>query len=181
MAAVVDFGEITLALAGRRAVKEGGGRVEGYEWWQARGFNASCELLDASQARADAPGRLVCYIHRRPRGLLRPQRFTPDEAGIAIAREAALRRPVGHEPEDLLYELTVPADSGTRGLVTLHEERPVLIWPVGVQTMATFRIVAWFVPLEGAVVFAERDIDLFWLDAAPPTGSDPEPIPTKGA
>jgi hypothetical protein len=42
----------------------------------------------------------------------------------------------------------------------------VLRWPVGVQMMATFRITAWFVPAEGPILFAERDVDLFWANEA---------------
>ncbi len=166
------FGDIRLALAGERSTHPGGGKVKGYEWWQARGFDATFELLNTDGRATSAKGELVFLLHRRSRPLMRARSFAPDRSGIDAARTAAARTGVEPGADDLFYEFAVPADEGSeappRGPLTYYEERPVLWWPVGVQTLATFRISAWFVPAEGSITFAERDVDLFWADAAPP-------------
>jgi hypothetical protein len=166
---VAAFGEISLSLAGGHTRQPGGGNIKDYAWWQARGFDVSFELVDAERHATSANGDLYFLIHRRPRPLMHPPSYAADESGIAAARARAGRTGVAPGADDLFYKVPVAgplATTGSPAPVAFHEERPVLRWPVGVQMMATFRITAWFVPAEGPILFAERDVDLFWANEA---------------
>lgn len=160
MSKVVAFGDIQLELAGEHATKPSVGKVKGYEWWQARGFDVQLPLLDAAGAPASEPGTVAFHVHRRQRPRMRRDHYAPDRHGIEAARSDAAQ-----QEDDVFYEIPVPESPSSPGRVSFHEERPVLWWPVGVQAYATFRITAWFQPAEGGPgAFTEQEIEVYWMD-----------------
>jgi len=178
---IAAIGEITFELIGQRAAAPAtpvAGKVAGYEWQQARGFEATFELLDSSGRPMNARGELAFCIHRRLTNM-QPPDFSPDRSGIEAAR-AHVGEQRGEARHDYLF-YRVPATTGagaqgqaqgaaTTGVLRFRETRPVVWWPVGIRVYLRFRIWAWFVPEAGEVVFAQKDVDLYWADAEPAPG-----------
>jgi hypothetical protein len=178
---VAAIGEITLELVGERAAAPAApvaGKVAGYEWQQARGFEATFELLDSSGRPTAGSGELAFLLHRRLTNM-RPPDFAPDRSGIEAAEAYAATHQAGAGHDYLFYPLaaTVGSAAGsaagsnaTAAPITFRETRPVVWWPVGIRVYLRFRIWAWFIPEGGNVVFAQKEIDLYWADAEPVAG-----------
>jgi hypothetical protein len=178
---VAAIGEITFELIGRRDAAPAtpvAGKVAGYEWQQARGFEATFELLDSSGRPAGGSGELVFLVHRRLTNM-RPPEFASDRAGIEAAQTFAAEQQAEARRDYLFYRVPAAWGSGAgsaagsaapAGVITFREARPVVWWPVGIRVYLRFRIWAWFVPQGSDVVFAQKDIDLYWADAEPPPG-----------
>ena len=170
MSDVAAFGEITFELIGQRAATPVAGKVAGYEWQQARGFEATFELLDARGRPATGSGELVFLVHRRFTNM-RPPEFAPDRSGMEAAEAHAASQQAEARRDYLFYR--VPTDLGSSapsGVLTFREARPVVWWPVGIRVYLRFRIWAWFVAPVGEAAFAQKDIDLYWADAEPAPG-----------
>lgn len=187
MSDVATIRVISLELIGQRAAAPAtpvAGKVPGYEWQQARGFEAMFELLDSSGQPASGSGELAFLVHRRFTNM-RPPDFAPDRSGIEAAQTFAAEQQ--RPRRDYLF-YRVPAVTGSggpaagsgassaagsaapTGVIAFRETRPVVWWPVGIRVYLRFRIWAWFVPEDGGVVFAQKDIDLYWADAEPAPG-----------
>jgi hypothetical protein len=181
MSGVAAIGEITFELIGQRAAAPAtpvAGKVAGYEWQQARGFEATFELLDSSGRPATSSGELAFLIHRRFTNM-QPPEFASDRAGIEAAQSHAAEQQAEARRDYLFYRVPAASGSGAgsaagsaapAGVVTFRETRPVVWWPVGIRVYLRFRIWAWFVPEGGEVVSAQKDIDLYWADAEPAPG-----------
>ena len=173
MGNVAAIGEITLELVGGRAAAPTtpvAGKVAGYEWQQARGFEASFELLDSSGRPASGSGELAFLIHRRLTNM-RPPDFASDRSGIEAAEAYAATQQSEARHDYLFYRVPGALGSAaTPGMLTFRETRPVVWWPVGIRVYLRFRIWVWFVPVDGDVVFAQKDLDLYWADAEPVPG-----------
>jgi hypothetical protein len=181
MSDVAAFGGITFDLIGQHAAAPAtpiAGKVAGYEWQQARGFEATFRLLDSSGRPANGSGELVFLIHRRFTNM-RPPEFASDRAGMDVAQTFAAEQQGEATRDYLLYRIPAASGSGAgpgmgsaapAGVITFREARPVVWWPVGIRVYLRFRIWAWFVPEDGDVVFAQKDIDLYWADAEPAPG-----------
>lgn len=178
MSGAAAFGAITFTLGGERVAQPGGGKLEGYEWWQARGFDASFELLDARGRPAEADGRLAFLVHRLGRVASHVADYAPDLSGLEDARTRADREHAGHD--FLFYDLrigdatAVPAGIMANGIVTVSQPHAVVWWPAGTETYCRFRIWAWFVPDAGPIVFDKREVDLYWADAPSPIEAQPQ-------
>lgn len=177
MSAAETFGSITFALGGERLARPGGGKVEGYEWWQARGFDASFALLDARGRPAETDGRLAFLVHRLDRVASRVAEYAPDMSGLETARARAAQEPAVHD--FLFYDLRIgdsaaaPAATASNGVVAVSQPHAVVWWPAGTETYSRFRIWAWYVPDAGPIVFDTREIDLYWADAPKPIEAEP--------
>lgn len=181
MGNVAAISEITFELIGQRAAAPAtpvAGKVDGYEWQQARGFEARFELLDSSGRPATGSGELAFLVHRRFTNM-RPPDFAPDRSGIEAAETFAAEQQAEARRDYLFYRVPAGVGSGAgsaagsaapAGAITFRETRPVVWWPVGIRVYLRFRIWAWFVPENGEVVFAQKDLDLYWADAEPAPG-----------